>query len=250
MLFRKLHLPAALVAALALLLLATGSASAQERPLVASLLGGAGGDPDGSGYIWLELNQGRSEICYELAVRGTGPVSSLRIFEMESGRSVATLLYGVGTTSDCVRVDRQVVRQVRQNPTDYGIMVGTSQYPKGALSGALTTPSAATPSSRNPADDAADDAAAATAEPAERAQLSEPAEVPAPPGVEDALEGGDDEGEDEAKSDEEDPAQKADDQENEESETATPAPGGDDTDSAPADATPDADDESTPSARG
>ncbi len=133
---------AVLFVALAALLFSPAHAQAQERSLVAALSGGASGDQDGSGYVWLELNQGKGTICYEMAVRNTGPVSNLRLVELSSGKSVALLLNGVGTTSDCVTVDKQIIRQVRRNAEAYGVVVGTSQYPQGALSGELATPSA------------------------------------------------------------------------------------------------------------
>lgn len=132
----------ALFVALAALLFFAPSAQAQERSLVAALNGDAAGDQDGSGYVWLELNQGQGTICYEMAVRNTGPVASLRLVELAGGRSVALLLNDVGTTSDCVTVDKQIIRQVRRNFAAYGVVVGTSQYPQGALSGALALPSA------------------------------------------------------------------------------------------------------------
>lgn len=127
--------------ALAALLLSPTAAQAQERSLVAALSGGASGDQDGSGYVWIELNQGKGTICYEMAVRNTGPVSNLRLVELSSGKSVALLLNDVGTTSDCITVDKQVIRQVRRNAEAYGVVVGTSQYPQAALSGELATPS-------------------------------------------------------------------------------------------------------------
>jgi hypothetical protein len=145
---------AALMVALAALLLGATPVAAQGRPLVASLAGGTTGDADGSGYVWLELNQGQGTICYELAISGTGPVSNLRIFDLESGQSVVLLLNGVGTTSDCVDVEKATIRAINRSAGDYGVVVGTSQYPQGAVSGALTVPSAkALPTLPTPDDD-------------------------------------------------------------------------------------------------
>ena len=79
----------------------------------ACILNRSWGYNPGSGYVWVELNQGKGTICYEMAVRKTGPVSTLRLVELSSGKSVALLLNGVGTTSDCVTVDKQIIRQVR-----------------------------------------------------------------------------------------------------------------------------------------
>lgn len=112
-------------------------AHAQSAHFTVSLTGGLAGDPDGRGQVTLELKLDEGIACYQLTIQGTGPVSNLRIYELASLRSVALLLNGVGTTSNCVPVEEALLRQIEVNPAAYGVVVGTSQYPASALSGPL-----------------------------------------------------------------------------------------------------------------
>lgn len=136
---------AALLLVLVALLITTSAALAQGRPLVALLSGGtdsAKGDVDGSGFVWLDLNQGQGRICFQTEVSGVSPVASIRIVEISSNRVVVAVNSGVGFASGCVAVDKDLVKQIRQNYAKYAIVIATSQYPNGALRGALRLPSA------------------------------------------------------------------------------------------------------------
>lgn len=135
----------AVAVALAGLLAHSPTASAQGRPLAVSLSGGtdpARGDVDGSGWARLELNQGQEQICFEVQVRGTAPVSNVRIAEAESGRSILLLQNGMGSGMRCAAAGKDLVKAIRKEPGRYLLIVGTSQYPQGAVRGSLASASA------------------------------------------------------------------------------------------------------------
>lgn len=135
--------PFVLILTVIMLLTSVTPAFAQGRPLFAPLSGGsdpAKGDVDGSGFVWLELNQGQGRICLEAEISGTSQVMSIRIVEAESGRVRVALNSGVGLAAGCVEVDKDLVKQIRQEYEEYSVVVATSQYPNGALRGTLRNP--------------------------------------------------------------------------------------------------------------
>ncbi len=128
--------------ALAAIALPASSALAQGgRPLMAVLTGGELGDRDGSGVAWLELNQGQGTICFDVRTQGTSPVSNLRVVHMATNRSLVLLQNGVGMAARCAPADAEFIKTVRQNAGEYGVVVGTSQFPHGAIAGTLMQPS-------------------------------------------------------------------------------------------------------------
>ncbi len=128
------------------LLLIAAPVHAQGRPLVAPLSGGVDanlGDVDGSGAVRLDLNQGQSRICFHVEVEGLSPVSELRIVNLVTQQTVVVLQDGLSEESGCINVDKELVKEIRQNYSRYAVSVDTSQYPEGAIRGTLLLPSAA-----------------------------------------------------------------------------------------------------------
>ena len=131
---------------LAMVAVAPSAASAGGRPLATALTGAAErpgpGDPDGSGTARLTLNSGQEEICFTLEVSGIEPATVAHIHEApvdEAGPVVVGLAAPMsGSSSGCVAVDRDLVKDIRNNPDEYYVNVHNAEFPAGALRGQLS----------------------------------------------------------------------------------------------------------------
>lgn len=115
-------------------------------PLSADLTGAAEvpgpGDPDGTGAAPFRLNPGRGTICYTLEVTGIDPATAAHIHVGdvdEAGPVVVPLLPPTsGTSSACVDVERDLIRNILRDPDEYYVNVHNAPYPAGALRGQLS----------------------------------------------------------------------------------------------------------------
>lgn len=120
---------------------------ADGRPLTAVLSGAnevpGPGDPDGSGFAMLRLNQGQGTISYELTVENIEPARAAHIHIGVKGVAGPIVLeleaptdgYSSGTLTD---VDPEVIKAIRQNPKAYYVNVHNMRYPGGAVRGQLS----------------------------------------------------------------------------------------------------------------
>jgi hypothetical protein len=130
---------------LAVFMLAAATASADGRPLDASLTGAAEvpgpGDPDGSGEAFFTLNQGQGEICFQLTVADIAPATAAHIHrgaEGVAGPVVVGLMPPTnGFSSGCVSVDRELIKEIRQDPSAFYANVHNVPFPAGAIRGQL-----------------------------------------------------------------------------------------------------------------
>jgi CHRD domain len=136
-----------LVAALAL----PGVAAAADsgRPFSTAMTGAAEvpgpGDPDASGQAEITLNQGLGEVCFDLTWAGIdGTVFAAHIHvgaATEAGPVVVTLLTGAfagtGSASGCVGVSEELIKAIRQDPSNYYVNVHSDVFPAGAVRGQL-----------------------------------------------------------------------------------------------------------------
>jgi hypothetical protein len=130
---------------LTVVLLATSPAAADGRPLEAALTGAAEvpgpGDPDGSGEAFFTLNQGQGEICFQLTVADIAPATAAHIHrgaEGVPGPVVVGLIPPTsGFSSGCISVDRELIKEIRQNPSAFYANVHNSPFPAGAIRGQL-----------------------------------------------------------------------------------------------------------------
>lgn len=138
-------------AMLVLVLLALGSTVvlAEGRPLSATLTGAAEvpgpGDLDGSGTATITLNQGQGEVCFEITVSGILlPATGAHIHAAPAGIAGPVVVPltppdASGTSSGCVTgVDPDLIKAIRQNPSDYYANVHNADFPGGAVRGQLS----------------------------------------------------------------------------------------------------------------
>jgi hypothetical protein len=104
------------------------------------------GDPDGSGFASITLNQGQGTVCFELSVENiTLPATGAHIHVgtvTEAGPVVVALIPPdeTGTSSGCIEnVDPDLIKAIRQNPSDYYVNVHTLPgFAAGAVRGQLS----------------------------------------------------------------------------------------------------------------
>ncbi len=143
----------AIAAVGALLLVPAGTAAAEGgRPFSTDLTGAAEvpdpGDPDATGSADLSLNQGLGTVCFDLSwadVDGTVLAAHIHVGTADVvGPPVVPLFVGASfagtdSTSGCTEdVDRDLIKAIRQNPTDYYVNVHSTAFPPGAVRGQLS----------------------------------------------------------------------------------------------------------------
>lgn len=133
-----LSLAAALVALPATLAFGGG------RPLSTPMSGAnevpGPGDPDGSGFAQVTLNQGRGEVCYSIEVNGidTPTAAHIHVGTEDVAGPVVIPLPIVGVSEGCVEADRDLIKAIRQNPAGYYVNVHNVAFPGGAVRGQLS----------------------------------------------------------------------------------------------------------------
>lgn len=115
------------------------------RPL-STMLWGANetgpGDPDGSGYFSMTLNQGQGTISYELYVEDIATPTGAHIHFAPRGVAggvVVGLTPPVnGMSMGVIEVDQMLIKAIRQNPSAYYVNVHNATYRAGAIRGQLS----------------------------------------------------------------------------------------------------------------
>lgn len=117
----------------------------QEHAMKIDLSGGAEvpgpGDTDGAGTVGLTVNSGKSEICYDIAVKGIQAPTAAHIHAGAAGSSGAVKVpfkkAADGSWKGCVAVDKALLDDIMKNPGNYYVNVHTSEFPNGAIRGQL-----------------------------------------------------------------------------------------------------------------
>ena len=150
---RYRHLVSILLAMLLMLGLA-GSVSASGKPLNATLdwrnvVPEGSGDPNGLGDAIVNINSGKSQLCYEIRTIFFYSASTERrasIYQGSAGE-VGPVVIEIGllipppdsyTVTGCVMASSSLLKNIQQNPQGYYLQVVTDLHPNGALRGQLT----------------------------------------------------------------------------------------------------------------
>ena len=103
------------------------------------------GDPDGTGTALITLNQGQGTVCFELTVENITVPATLAHIHVgtvgNAGPPVVTLIPPDedGTSSGCIEsVDRDLIKVIRHNPSNYYVNVHNADFPPGAVRGQLS----------------------------------------------------------------------------------------------------------------
>jgi hypothetical protein len=140
-----LHIAAAAAVA-GLATLGSPDLLAQGRPLSTALTGSAEipgpGDSDGSGEIFLTVNPGQQEVCYQLTVRDIAPATAAHIHIGPAGVAGPVVVGLVpptsGSSSDCASADRDLLLNILNDPSGYYVNVHNAPFPAGAIRGQLS----------------------------------------------------------------------------------------------------------------
>ena len=102
------------------------------------------GDPDGSGTARLRLNPGQGEVCFELTVSNIAlPATGAHIHDAPAGVPGPVVIPltppdASGSSSGCVSADRELIKDIVQNPEEYYVNVHSTEFPAGAVRGQLS----------------------------------------------------------------------------------------------------------------
>ena len=129
-----------------LFLVSVSFVMAGGRPLSATLTGAAEvpgpGDPDGSGIANVTLNQGQGEVCFDIEVSDIVTVRAAHIHDAPAGSASGVVVnFDIANNglSGCVDgVDKDLIKDIRQNPEQYYVNVHNAEFGAGALRGQLS----------------------------------------------------------------------------------------------------------------
>ncbi len=117
------------------------------RKLNASLTGAqevpGPGDPDGMGWASVKAHPKSGQLCVAMQVSKIDPAAAAHIHEAPKGASgpvVVTLPTpnAQGFASGCITVDKELLKEIKKNPSDYYVNVHNALYPAGAVRGQLS----------------------------------------------------------------------------------------------------------------
>jgi len=101
------------------------------------------GDPDGSGRAKLRLNPGQGEVCFKLKVSNIAlPATGAHIHKAPAGSPGPIVVPltppdASGSSRGCVAADRQLIKDIIQNPEEYYVNVHNADFQPGAVRGQL-----------------------------------------------------------------------------------------------------------------
>ncbi|OCC23029.1 hypothetical protein MB02_12650 [Croceicoccus estronivorus] len=119
-------------------------ALAQDMVQLSATLDGAsetaGGDADGSGAFFAEIDPDSGDLCFTLTVKDIADVTGAHVHVGAAGSDgdVVTPLNVTGEDGDeCVALQHDVAKAIVADPSGYYVNVHNAEYPKGAIRGQL-----------------------------------------------------------------------------------------------------------------
>lgn len=117
------------------------------KPLTATLTGDAEvpgpGDDDGTGTARVTLNPGQRQVCWEIEVENIAPATRAHIHQGAAGVAGGIVVSFFepdtsGMLSGCTEdVDRDLIKDIIQNPENYYVNVHNAEFLAGAIRGQL-----------------------------------------------------------------------------------------------------------------
>jgi hypothetical protein len=96
---------------------------------------------NGSGSALVTLNQGQSEVCFDVTVSDlTSPVILAHIHQGGVGTNgpiVVDFMEPVNGLNGCVHADAALIKEIRQHRADFYVNVHTTMFPSGEVRGQL-----------------------------------------------------------------------------------------------------------------
>lgn len=100
------------------------------------------GDPDGTGTAVITLNHGQGEICFELTAVNIEAATAAHIHEAPPGVPGPVVVPLTpptnGSSSGCVAVAPELVKEIMEAPADYYVNVHNAAFMPGAIRGQLS----------------------------------------------------------------------------------------------------------------
>jgi hypothetical protein len=103
------------------------------------------GDPDGSGTARITLNYGQSQVCWEITVEDILlPAIGAHIHLINPATGFGGVVVPLtppdasGFSSGCTSADRELIKDIIQNPEKYYVNVHTTDFTAGAIRGDLS----------------------------------------------------------------------------------------------------------------
>lgn len=100
------------------------------------------GDPDGMGYVELTLNQGQGTISYSFNIEGIQTAIAAHIHRGAAGVAgpvvIGLTAPSEGMSSGTATADKELIKEIRQNPELFYVNVHNPTYLAGALRGQLS----------------------------------------------------------------------------------------------------------------
>lgn len=134
-----------MVAAVAMLVVMAVPASAAAPDFVVVLTGAeevpaGSGDPQAIGVARLDFSRADLEVCFVLDLFRIRQITAAHIHDGDAGTNgpiVVDFEWAENGPEGCVDVERDVLREILNNPAGFYVNVHTVDYPAGAIRGQL-----------------------------------------------------------------------------------------------------------------